>query len=202
MSIIKHTIAYIFSALILILSLPSSAKDIEITVFAGQMYSSDLVEADNETELSVDNGNNFGLAFAWQDTPNGQGQILLNFVSHDFSSASEAGNIEQSIDIIYAHFNGIAQFRQQGYVTTISLGLGGAYFDTDGGEELYPSITASLGTRYEFSESLALVTEIRGYGSLIDENDNLFCKDDICTANFDDSLWLETSISVGIAYKF
>jgi hypothetical protein len=176
------------------------AEEYEVTTFVGKMYSSDVIGVDG-TDINVDEGNNFGVAFAWQDSPNGQGQVMLNYVSHDFFSPLAQSN--DSLDILYAHFNGVAMFRQAQYVTTMSLGLGGAYFDADNGsEELYPSASIAFGTRYEFSATMALVTELRAYATLIDEDDQLFCRNDNCTANFDDSLWIDSTISIGLAIKF
>lgn len=182
------------------MSLPTLASDFEITPFIGQMFASNVDSTIDGSKLSLDKGTNLGISFAWQDTPNGQGQVLLNFVSHDFNSPLD--NQEHSLDIIYAHFSGIAQFRQQHYVTTFSLGLGGAYFDVDSENDLYPSLTAAIGTRYEFADNLALVTEIRGYMSLIKENEQLFCQDGLCSAKFNETLWTETTLSVGLAYSF
>jgi len=175
-----------------------TATEYEVTGFFGQMYSSDLTHEDND--ISLDSGTNFGLAFAWLDSANGQGQIMLNAVSHDFDNGVDDN--KHSLDILYAHFNGVALFRQHNYITTVSLGLGGAYFDSSASSELYPSATVAIGTRYEFSNNLALITELRGYASLVDDEDNMFCKGDNCHAQFDDALWMETNISVGIAYKF
>lgn len=176
-----------------------AANEFEISVMAGQMYSSDLVATDN-SDINVESGSNISIGFAWQADVNGQGQLLLNRVSHDFIGEN---SLKSSLDVTYAHFNGVALFRQQNYVTTMSLGLGGAYFDAEhGSEELYPSASISFGTRYEFSDTIALVTELRAYASLIDEDDAMFCQQEICAANFDDSLWIDSSISIGLAIKF
>jgi len=185
---------------VLVCSFSTSATEFEITPFFGQMYSPDLTSIDEVSDISVDTGSNFGIAVAWQDSPNGQGQIMLNAVSHDFES--DVDNNDYSLDIIYAHFNGIAQFRQQHYVTTVSIGLGGAYFDSEGGAELFPSATVAVGTRYEFSDRISFVTEVRGIASVVDNEDNIFCQAEICHAQFDDSLWVETTVSVGLAIKF
>jgi hypothetical protein len=175
------------------------ANQFEISVMLGQMYGSDLVAIDN-SDIDVDSGSNIAVGIAWQENVNGQGQILLNRVSHDFTGQN---NENDTLDITYAHFNGVALFRQQNYVTTLSIGVGGAYFDADqGSEELYPSASVAFGTRYEFAENIALVTELRAYATLVDEDDLMFCQQDSCSANFDDSLWIDSSISVGIAFKF
>jgi hypothetical protein len=182
-----------------LLSHAAIAQPLELSVMFGKIYSPDLVTSDN-SDINIDSGNNMAVGIAWQENVNGQGQILLNRVSHDFIGENQANN---ELDITYAHFNGIALYRQQNYVTTLSLGLGGAYFDAEqGSEELYPSASVAIGTRYEVSPQMALVTELRAYATLIDEDDAMFCQQDICSANFSDSLWIESSIAVGIAIKF
>lgn len=179
--------------------LPLSTMAIEITPYIGQMYGNDFA-GDNNTELTVESGNSFGLGIAWQDTPNGMGQILLTSTSHDFDT--NLGN-KSEMDVIYAHFNGVAQFRQQNYVTTVSIGVGGAYYDVaNGHDDVFPSLTAALGTKYKIDDNLSIVTELRGYATLTDEDSDIFCQGDNCLAEFDNALWFETSISVGISYSF
>ena len=175
------------------------AEQYEISVMVGQMSGSDLVDS-ADSDIDIDSGSNIAVGIAWQENVNGQGQVLLNRVSHDFIGQNEEKN---SLDITYAHFNGVALFRQQNYVTTFSLGFGGAHFDAEkGSDEIYPSATVAFGTRYEFSKQMALVTELRAYATLIDEDDAIFCQQDSCSANFNDSLWIDSSIAVGIAIKF
>jgi hypothetical protein len=182
-----------------LLSHAAIAKPLELSVMFGQIYGPDLVTNDN-SDINTDSGNNIAVGIAWQENVNGQGQILLNRVSHNFISNNQANH---ELDITYAHFNGIALYRQQNYVTTLSLGLGGAYFDAkQGSEEVYPSASVAFGTRYEFSQKMALITELRAYATLVDEDDAMFCQQGICSANFSDSLWIDSSISLGIAIKF
>lgn len=193
----NYTVALLMG---LALSTSAIATNFEVTPYIGHMFSGDLQSSTDNTSLSVSDDSNFGISFAWQDNANGQGMILLNFVSHDYISDFDQQN--HDLDIIYAHFNGVAQFRQQSYVTTVSLGVGGAYFDAEGGESLTPSLTAALGTRYEFANNLALVTEIRTYASLIKKDDDMLCLADGCSAQFDGPIWVETSLSFGISYQF
>lgn len=197
------TLSLCAATLTLIASTSASAATkptFEITPFIGYMASSDLQSGDGTETLTVDAASHYGIAFAWQESPKGQGQILINKVSHKFEGVEDAS--KESLDITYAHFNGVAQFRQNSYVTTFSVGLGGAYFDTDATTKMVPSATVAIGTRYEFSNSLALVTEVRAYASLVDKDDEYFCKSDTCSAQFDSTVWMESALSVGIAYRF
>ncbi|NQZ21081.1 MAG: hypothetical protein HRT53_03410 [Colwellia sp.] len=192
--------AIVISNIAILLSSSAHASDIEITPYIGQIFSSELVNSVDATEVPVDDASYYGLAIAWQDSPNGQGQILINRASYDFISSSDLQ--EHSFDVTYAHFSGVAQFRQRNYVTTVSLGLGAAYFQTDNKDEIYPSLTIAIGTRYELSKNFAIVTELRGYASYIEEDNQLFCEGASCHALLEESMWLEGTVSVGLAFKF
>lgn len=190
----------VISALTLLLPFSTYAGGVEITPYVGQMISSDLISSQDGSDLAVDGASNYGLAIAWKDSPNGQGQILFNTVSHDFISSSDLQ--EHSFDVSYLHFSGITQLKRQNYVTTVSLGIGGTYIETDNKDEIYPSLTFALGTRHELSKSFAIITELRAYASYIEDDNQLFCQGTTCHALIEDSLWLEGSFSVGFAFKF
>jgi len=125
-SIIKHLLGSLAISTTL-LSGSVLAEQLEVNLMLGQMYSLDLIAAtgshidvDSASHIDVDSASHIAVGIAWQESPNGQGQILLNHVSHNFSGEDK---IKYSLNIIYAHFNGIALFRQQNYTTTMSLGF-------------------------------------------------------------------------------
>lgn len=177
-----------------------NAVEYEIMPIAGYTFSPNLDSGDHTTSLSTTDEPNFGLAFSWQDSPTGQGQVLVNYISRDFTE--NTNQTTQSFDTIYAHFNGVALFKERNYITSVGFGIGGTYFDSDYDSGIYPSITASLGTRYEFSNSLALITELRLYATLTDEDESVFCDGENCIAHFDSAVWLDSQISIGLAYRF
>jgi hypothetical protein len=182
-------------------SINLQATEFEVTSMIGQNFSPDLSSTSNTANaMPTDNAPHIALGFAWQDSPNGQGQILINYISRDFTD--EIDQSSHSFDTLYAHFNGVALFKEKNYVTTVSLGIGATYFNSDFDDVLYPSMTAAIGTRYEFSDRWALVTELRGYATLTDNDDTLFCEESSCIAYFDDSIWFDTQISIGVAYTF
>lgn len=195
----KPFIALVLSSPLWSLSANTNAEQYEFSPLIGYMAASDLQFSNTET-LSVDDNVNVALGIAWQKSANGQGQILINATSHDYVNPVSGQN--QRLDIVYAHFNGIAQFKQQGYMTTVSFGLGGAHFNGEADSVLYPSSSIALGTRYQLSTNWAFITELRAYASLVDEQDNIFCAEASCALQFDDSLWIDTTISLGLAVKF
>ena len=196
----QFNITIITVLMVLLYSYTAQANTYEITPYLGYSVSDNIDSAATNTSLSISNDTNYGIGFAWQNGINGQGQVLVNYVSHDYKS--DLDNKNHSLNITYAHFNGIAMFRQENYITTLSLGLGGGYFDTDADNKLYPSLTIALGTRYEINNNWAFITELRSYATLTDKKDNLFCSQDICSAQFSDALWIESNLSVGLSYKF
>ena len=182
------------------IGISTTANSIEITPYIGQTFGPQFISNDGSSESNIASDTSLGLGIAWQESSRGQGQILINYLSRDFTSSIDQQS--HSFDTLYAHFSGITHFKQQNYVTTVSLGIGGTYFKSDQSDVLYPSLTAALGTRYEFSKNLAFVTEIRSYMTLTKNDEKLFCDTNNCFARFDDSIWFDTNISVGFAYTF
>jgi len=183
-----------------LLSLSVQAGDLEITSMVGYNYSPKLTSDDNTVGLATTSEPNVALAFSWKDSTAGQGQILVNYIARDFTD-----NIDQSthsFDTLYTHFNGVAFFKEKNYITTVGMGIGATYFKSDFDSAIYPSITVAFGTRYEFSDNLAFITELRAYATLTKDNDTIFCHDDICLAHFDDAIWLDTQVSIGLAFSF
>jgi hypothetical protein len=181
-------------------SISAFAGDIEITSMLGYTNSPELTDKDRTTEIETTNEPNIAFAFSWKDYPNGQGQILVNYISRDFID-----NIDQSthsFDTVYAHFSGIAFYKERNYTTTIGMGVGATYFNSDFDNAVYPSVTFALGTRYTLSENLTFITEIRAYATLTKDDDTVFCKNESCIAHFDDTIWLDKQFSIGLAYSF
>lgn len=177
----------------------AALKGFEFTPYIGYTFSSDISDLSGE-DISLSDDINFGASLSWQDSPNGQGQVLINYVGHDFDNPVDGTTAE--LNILYTHFSGVALFRQQNYITTVSFGLGGAYMDSDHESGLYPSATAALGTRYELNPQFSLFTELRTYATVTDDDDEFFCKAGACFAEFGDTVYLDTTISVGLAYAF
>lgn len=184
----------------LLLSTNLNAAELEVTALVGQTFSPDLLSNNNSTTISSSNEPNFALGFAWQDSPTGQGQISVNYISRDFTDTIDSS--KHSFDTIYTHFSGVSQFKDRDYITTLGLGVGATYFNSDYDSAVYPSVTVAVGTRYEYSENLVFITELRGYATLTDNDDTLFCNTDVCVAQFERTVWFDTQISIGLAYTF
>lgn len=183
-----------------LLSLSAQANDLEITSMLGYTFSPDLISGDNTIDIATTNEPNVALAFSWKDTTAGQGQILVNYISRDFTD--NADQATHSFDTLYAHFNGVAFFKERNYITTVSMGVGGTYFKSDFDSAIYPSLTVAVGTRYEFSDNWAFITELRAYATLTKEDESVFCQDDSCLAHFKDTIWFDGQVSIGLAYRF
>lgn len=176
------------------------AVEFEVTPLVGHNFSPDLTNSDNSNTLSTTNEPNLGLALSWKDSPKGQGQLLVNYISRDFNSETSQSTL--SFDTIYTHFSGISFFKERYYITTFGIGIGTTYFNSDFDSAIYPSFTAAIGTRYEFSDNLAFITELRTYATLTDDDDTLFCESDTCHAQFDGAIWIDGQFSIGLSYSF
>ncbi len=196
-SVNKSLCALIMS---LFLATGLQAAELEVTTLIGKTFSPDLLNHDYSTKISSSNEPNFALAFAWQDSPTGQGQILVNYISRDFKDTID--NTNHSFDTVYTHFSGVSHFIDREYITTVGLGIGTTYFNSDYDSAFYPSITFAVGTRYNYSDKLVFITELRGYATLTDSDDSLFCQNDNCVGHFYRSIWFDRQVSIGLAYRF
>ncbi|OUR60273.1 hypothetical protein A9Q74_13710 [Colwellia sp. 39_35_sub15_T18] len=178
----------------------SIATEFEIMPIVGNTFSPDLESSDNTTTLATTDEQHLGVAFSWRDSPTGQGQILVNYIARDVTD--QDSQAIHAFDTLYTHFSGVALFKDRGYTTTVGLGLGATYFNSDFDSAVYPSFTASVGTRYNFSDNVVFITELRAYATLIKEDSSLFCQNDSCLAQFDGAIWFDSQISVGLAYAF
>lgn len=178
------------------------AVEFEVAPMVGYTFSPDLTNGKVTQLLSTTNEPNFALALNWHDTESGQGQgqVLINYISRDFTDDIDQST--HSFETVYTHFSGIAFFPEKYYLTTFGFGLGATYFNSDFDDDLYPSLTVSLGTRYTLSDTLTLITEVRGYATFVNDNDTLFCQDDNCYAHFNSGIWFDSQLSIGVAYKF
>ncbi len=181
-------------------SINTQAVEFELTPMVGHNFSPKLANSNETTNLSTTDEPSFALAFSWQDSPTGQGQVLINYISRDFTD--DINQSTHSFDTIYTHFNGVALFKERNYTTTVGFGLGATYFDSDFDSAIYPSLTASLGTRYDFSDNLAFITELRAYATVVKDDATLFCENGSCLAHFDGAIWFDSQISIGLAYTF
>jgi len=178
----------------------AQAGDLEITPMLGYTFSPELISGDNTEELATTNEANLALAFSWKDSTDGQGQVLLNYISRDFTDNIDQSN--HSFDTLYAHFNGVAFFKEKNHITTVGMGVGMTYFNSDFDSAIYPSVTFAVGTRYKLSDKLAFITELRAYATLTKDDESVFCQDGTCVAHIDDAVWFDGQISIGLAYNF
>jgi hypothetical protein len=183
-----------------LISINAQANELEITSLIGYTFSPKLTNGDSTQDITTTNELNIALAFSWKDSATGQGQILVNYISRDFTN-----NIDQSIhsfDTLYTHFNGVAFFKERNYITTVGMGFGATYFKSDFESAIYPSITVAVGTRYKFSDNLTFITELRAYATLTKEDETVFCQNGTCVAHFDSAIWIDSQVSIGLTYSF
>jgi hypothetical protein len=161
-------------------------QQFEITPFYGYLFADNTTDVDGN-KVSVPSDSLYGVSFAWQDSPNGQGAIMFSHSPRDIT----LNDVKYRYDINYLHFNGVALFRQMNYITSVALGVGATYISTDStnvNDGFYPSLTGALGTRYQLSSSVDLVTEARFYATYYKDGN--------------DALLFDTQVTLGVAYKF
>ena len=197
MKLYQHLIPTVLMAT---LSLPTFAETlinhetlvedyISVTAFLG-------ARADVDSDDQADNDIKFSQAIAlnWTYEENSEGELLF----------SNSRKTSQGVDIYvqYLHVGGRILFKNSSPLSTsIALGVGGTYFHPEGNtfdDDLAFSASMAVGLRYELDDNFALRSDLRVYGTLLDDDRELFCYDTEC----DDDQYLEAELLVGLEYKF
>jgi len=163
------------------------------------VYGNDIEDA-NGGNLDVSNDPSIGLGFSWHISPSTKGQVLISYVSHEFKNTNTGAS--EDFNLLYTHFSGIKLMTFKQFTTSVEVGIGGAYIDTDFESGVYPSATIAAGARYKISHTTAMVAELRGYATLTDDDDDFFCDGDNCVADFGSGVYYDASINFGLVFEF
>jgi hypothetical protein len=162
---------------------------ISVTGFLGTRADLDSDEkANNHPEFSQ------AIALNWAYEENSEGEL--------FFSNSRKTNQGVDIYVQYLHFGGRILFQNSSPLSaSIALGAGATYFHPEGDtydDDFAFSASMAAGLRYQLDESFALRSDLRVYGTLLDDGRELFCYHTEC----DDDQYVEAELLVGLEYKF
>ena len=84
------------------------------------------------------------------------------------------------------------------------MGVGATLFDPSGNvdSEIYFSGNLTFGLRYELSDSLALRSDFRVYGTVLDSDSQIFCVNNNCLVDLNGDIFVQGEALVGLEYKF
>jgi len=173
-----------------------------ISAYLGGRYSDDLTDIGTEQEAEFDNSFSQALALSWYYDDSSEGELL-------YSNAKQTLRMDDfstDLNISYLHFGGKLIFNNGGpFSTSFGAGIGATFFIPDESEydnEIAFSGNISVGARYQLSTHWAVKTDLRIYGSLMENSSTLLCSNGSCLIDIDGELYLQTELMAGVEYRF
>ena len=166
-----------------------------VTPFAG--YGSSL-HFDNDTgsQVQSDEGSLWGIMIDKETNDPGQMGLLY---SHQQSPLSPDPGKKLSID--YLHFTGALVYPDNVAHPYVGLGLGLSRFSAYE-TETKASMSLALGLQPKLSDNLALMAEVRGYGTFFNGSSQFICNPAICAGHIQSDLIAQRQVNVGMTFRF
>ncbi|MNE01543.1 hypothetical protein D3C80_939860 [compost metagenome] len=184
---------------------PAADLGWQVTPFLG--YSSSLdFEAMDESEptphssdidsLQGESSGNWGLFISKEVNDPGMIELLY---SHQSTPISPDQPDRLTVDTL--HFAGALTLSDNVMAPYIGAGIGLTRFDAYD-SEVAPSMSLALGVQPRLTDRLALRAEVRGYGSLVNEDSQFLCNPEICAFRVRGELITQWQANIGLTLRF
>ncbi|MEM9594134.1 MAG: outer membrane beta-barrel protein [Acidobacteriota bacterium] len=193
-----------------LLATAAHAGGVEITPFVGQRFGGEFTDefADLFFDIEVDDGESTGVAVAFDTGVNWQLELMW---SHQESELVETGFLLPDlrlfdIDVDYYHVGMLYQWRP-GQIQPFVVGsIGATNFGpgpSDLSDETRPSVSLGGGVKIMFNEHFGLRFEARGFSTIVETDDDIFCDEflDDCRG-YDDEYFFQGEARAGLVLRF
>lgn len=177
-----------------------------VTPMLGWRAGGRLDVVDTHDRRSLDDASSFALALNLKQAPGRHYEALY---SRQQSSFARAGGEPLKLDIEYLHVGGMLTWPRHRFESFITGTLGATRLDPRGpaGSRTRPSISLGLGLRIPFNRHLALRLETRGYLTLTDGDEEIFClsappEQAGCAARYSGNSLLQFEALAGVSIGF
>ena len=176
------------------------AADIYISPMIG-LTGGGAVEDEDGNTYDMENSASYSLAI---ETPLEKGRIGLFYSNQQ----SELESLKLDSSIQYLHLQSSIYYpATNAFSGYLGLGLGASYVDVDWAKDKY-GFSASIfgGVEYKLSDSLALTSQIRWLGTVVDNDTSGACTlpttGQNCVIRFDTDWMNQFQANVGLTFRF
>lgn len=146
-------------------------------------------------DITADGGGLLGLAIGRTTDDPGAMELLFSQQRSRLSPSQP-----DDLTIRYLHFAG-ALIRQEGLRPYLSAGVGLTHLSAYR-QLTRPSLALAVGLQPQLSEQLALRAELRGYGTLIQDDSSFLCDPDRCQFKLSGDLATQLQANLGLLWRF
>lgn len=177
----------------------------QLTPFMGYSSAIDFDKADEPAPAPVstsldslqgESSANWGFFISKEVDDPGMIELLY---SHQSTPMSPDQPDRLTVDTL--HFAGALTLSDNIMAPYIGAGIGVTHFDAYGSETA-PSMSLALGVQPRLTRMLALRAEVRGYGSLLNEDADFLCNPEVCAFRVRGDLVTQWQANVGLTLRF
>jgi len=173
-----------------------------VSIYLGGRYSDDLTDKETTQEAKFDHSFSQAIALSWYYEDNAEGELIYSRAKQTVRIA----DLSTNLDISYLQFGGKLIFTDNTpFSTSFGAAIGATFFTPDDSQydnEVAFSGSMNVGARYQLNPQWAFKTDLRIYGTVMDNNSTLLCSDNRCLIDVDGELYLQTELMAGIEYRF
>ena len=205
----------LFSAAILLLTaLPATAQDtpgkFELTPFAAYRGGGTFKQKDGAAEFDLQESNAWGLILNGRVEANTEWEVLYAHQSTSVDTVGTSPGVQEfDLDLDYLHIGGTYLFDGERVRPFLAATIGASRFSPRPSEfssKTFVSGSIGGGWKISIAKHLALRVEARGYASLVDDNNRLFCESSesggTCLLILEGSLFTQWEARAGLTFRF
>jgi opacity protein-like surface antigen len=185
-----------------------AGSDFEFTPFTGQRFGGSFELDNHYNNLDLDNSTDWGFTISRAASDSTRYEFLY---SHQNSSLADTTDPDNAfgLDVHYLHLGGTvdvysAEYYQEKFIPYITGGLGMTFMNPSQRgyeDETRFSLSVGGGLKWYPTQRLGIRFEMRGYSTLIDSNEALFC-DPGCTLQIEGDAFPQFETNLGLIFSF
>jgi Outer membrane protein beta-barrel domain len=190
---------------ITLLSLGSAqAQRFSAGPFYGYRFGGELENTATTETLKIKDSPSYGIFLDFDPTDSGlKLELLYSLQQTELDLTSIAAPSDQDLDVHVFQIGGLQELYDGKFRPFVGGYLGATWFNMPGiGDDLRFSFTIAVGANYYLTKNLGLRLDLRGFGTVVENDTGFLCVNGGCVVNFSgDMLWQgEATASVFLAF--
>ena len=184
--------------------------EFEMTPFVGLATGGNFDDATSGASLDLNDSTGFGLILDIRESANTQWEILysLQVTEADTTGLPISGS-PLDIDVHYLQGGGTYLFEGNNARPFLATTIGATHFKpglTGVDSETFFSFSIGTGLHIRPNDKFGIRLEARGYGTVLDNDSDLFCRSDpagaICAVHVDGTVLWQFQATAGFVFRF
>ncbi|MDX2479090.1 MAG: outer membrane beta-barrel protein [Desulfuromusa sp.] len=203
----KYNCFFLFLLAIVVLPGAALAGDYEVTPILGYVVGGDFEDTDTGHTLDLDESENYGVILGFRDKskPGAFYEFLYSrqstYLKGDGIAFTGASRFD--VDIDYFHLGGRYGTEGETINPYVAAGIGATHFSPEQGDsETKFSFSLGGGALVPINEHLSLRFEGRGFGTVFDNDSEIFCVNNQCAVRFEGDVLWQVSAFTGLVFSF